>query len=148
MAQRRVSPAVDRTDVADDMLGTRALLLSLFELFRRDWANIDRGLYTLSPDMFLRPDRVLATSRRIFEISPLADQRRQARDGGKLMRTRQDETQTQHLARYYVQNFHYQVEALFSSGADAMLRPRRWSILVAAPAVCSASRLPRIHASI
>lgn len=138
MAQRRVRPTVDRKDVADDMPGTRTLLLSLFKLFRRDWANIDQGLYALPPDMFPRPDRVLTMSRRFFRDLAAVDRRRQARDGDELLRTRHDDTQTHHLPRYYVQNFHYQtdgylseasadlydyqVEVLFSGGADAMRR--------------------------
>jgi ubiquinone/menaquinone biosynthesis C-methylase UbiE len=138
LAQRRISPAVKRQDVAADMPGTRELLGHLFALFRRDWDNIARGCYALPPDMFPRPDRVLATSRRFFRDLARVDRRRQTGSGNELLRARRTDPTTRALPRYFLRNFHfqtdgylsaesaalydYQVEVLFSGGADAMRR--------------------------
>jgi ubiquinone/menaquinone biosynthesis C-methylase UbiE len=88
--------------------------------------------------MFPRPDRVLAMSRRFFRDLAAVDRRRRARGGDELFRRRRADGPATALPRYYLQNFHYQtdgylsdesaalydyqVEVLFSGGADAMRR--------------------------
>lgn len=135
-AQRRITPAATRDEVPRNMPSTSELLSSLFALFRRDLANIEAGHYALPPDMWPRPRRVLAMNRRFFRDLAEVDGRRQRRDGAEVFRERHDATGS--YPRYFVQNFHYQsggylsdesaalydyqVEILFSGGADAMRR--------------------------
>ena len=38
----------------------------IVSMFRRDWQNIEQGLYRLPPDMFPRPGPVLTMSRRFL----------------------------------------------------------------------------------
>jgi ubiquinone/menaquinone biosynthesis C-methylase UbiE len=135
-AQRRVEPAARGNEIPQGMPSTAALLAALFDLFRRDLRNIEAGLYALPPDMWPRPDRVLAMNRRFFRDLLAVDARRRQRDGGEVFRQARDSRPP--LPRYFLQNFHYQsdgylseesaalydyqVEILFSGGADAMRR--------------------------
>ena len=106
----------------------------LAALFRRDWRNIEAGLYRLPHDMWPNPVAALRQSARYFRDLPAVNRRKQDR--------RADEVRvTANKARYpayYLQNFHYQsdgylspesaalydyqVEVLFTGGADAMRR--------------------------
>ncbi len=102
-------------------------------LFRRDWQNIERGYYRLPHDMWPNPGAVLRQSVRYFRDLDAVNRRR------RVSGTR--EVSTAHQGRYppyYLQNFHYQtdgylsptsaalydyqVEVLFTGGADAMRR--------------------------
>ncbi|MBO6783573.1 MAG: methyltransferase domain-containing protein [Alphaproteobacteria bacterium] len=135
-AQRRVSPAMRKADVPEGMPTTRDLLSALFELFRTDLANIEAGHYAMPPDMWPRPDRVLRTNRDFFRDLSAVDRRRRAQSGDEIFRRTRDDDLP--YPRYFLQNFHfqsdgylsdesaaiydYQVEILFSGGADAMRR--------------------------
>ena len=135
-AQRRITPAVRKADAPTDGPSTRELLAALFALFRRDLANIEAGLYAMPPDMWPRPDRVLRVNRRFFRDLRAVDRRRQAGGGDEVFRTLR--ARNTPYPRYFLQNFHfqsggyltaesadlydYQVEILFSGGADAMRR--------------------------
>ena len=135
-AQRQITPAVRKEDAPRDSPSTAELLLSLFALFRRDLKNIQAGHYAMPPDMWPRPDRVLEVNRRFFGDLRDVDRRRQAGTGDEVFRALRNEDPA--YPRYFLQNFHYQsdgylsdesaelydyqVEILFSGGADAMRR--------------------------
>jgi len=106
----------------------------LSALFRRDWRNIEAGCYRMPHDMWPNPVAVLRRSAHYFRDLEAVNRRKQAR--------RADEVAgPETLGRYpdyYLQNFHYQsggylssesaalydyqVEVLFTGGADAMRR--------------------------
>ena len=137
LAQRRVRPAMTRTDVPDAMPDSRALLAQLFALLRRDHANVAQGFYPPPHDMWPRPDEVLAMSRRFFRDLAAVDRRRRSGRIDEPLGTRQ-RSDAGPYPRYFLQNFHYQsdgylsdasaelydyqVEVLFFGGADAMRR--------------------------
>jgi len=135
-AQRRITPAVRKEQLPDSGPSTSELLSALFALFRRDMKNIEAGHYAMPPDMWPRPGRVLDVNRRFFRDLQTVDRRRQAGAGDEVFRTLRDSDPP--YPRYFMQNFHfqsdgylsadsadlydYQVEILFSGGADAMRR--------------------------
>ena len=112
----------------------REVIADLRALFERDWQNIDDGLYALPHDLVPRPYRGLRQSLRFF--GDLASVNRRRRAGAT--REVSDGPYRNKRPRYYLQNFHdqsggylseasaqlydYQVEVLFSGGADAMRR--------------------------
>ena len=112
------------------------VLRQLLDLVRRDWENIDRGLYRAPRDLLPRPGRLLADARAYFRDLPKVAQRRQRQGNAEVFDA--PPPGTPKLPRYYVQNFHfqtdgylsdhsarlydYQVEVLFRGGADAMRR--------------------------
>ena len=126
----------------------------LGDLFRRDWRNIEAGLYRLPHDLWPNPVTMLGRSAHYFRDLEAVNRRKQAR--------RADEVSGPETIgrypRYYLQNFHYQsggylsrdsaalydyqVEVLFTGGADAMRRqllvPLRAAF--AASSVCASTR--------
>jgi len=109
---------------------------AFLELFAKDRANIEAGLYPAPND--IRLDRAVAALRNsanFFRDLPKVDQRRMARDGVEVREQVQGEKR---YPAYYLQNFHYQtggwlsedsaklydtqVEILFGGAADAMRR--------------------------
>ncbi len=108
---------------------------AFFEIFARDRANIEAGLYPAPEDEGLDAAlSALRNSARFFSDLPRVDARRRARRGTEVR-------QAAHEGRYpsyYLQNFHYQtggwltresaslydtqVEVLFGGAADAMRR--------------------------
>ena len=131
-AQRRVTPAVRKDQVPKGGPSTAELLSALFALFRQDMKNIEAGHYAMPPDMWPRP----GVNRRFFRDLQAVDRRRQAGAGDEIFRKLRDSDPP--YPRYFLQNFHfqsdgylsaesadlydYQVEILFSGGADAMRR--------------------------
>ena len=117
-----------------DPIRIRAAFL---ELFAKDRANIEAGLYPAPSD--LRVEHALSalrSSRQFFRDLPHVDARRLQRDGTEV-RTQAANDSGRYPA-YYLQNFHYQsggwltedsaklydtqVEILFGGAADAMRR--------------------------
>jgi len=112
------------------------LLAELYALFRRDWANIEKGYYRRPHDLFRRPEQAIAEARAYFADLPSVNRRRRDRGAAEVFRAPPEGTER--LPRYYRQNFHYQtggyltegsarlydhqVEVLFGGGADAMRR--------------------------
>lgn len=112
----------------------KAVNEDLAELFRRDWANIEKGFYRLPHDMWPNPGAVLRQSMDYFRDLGAVNRRRRDGNGSEVFDT---ETRNRY-PRYYLQNFHYQtdgylsadsarlydyqVEVLFTGGADAMRR--------------------------
>lgn len=106
----------------------------LADLFRRDWENIENGLYRLPHDMWPNPAAVLRRSIDYFRDLGAVNRRRRDRNGNEVF----ESAQGRPYPRYYLQNFHYQtdgylsaesaklydyqVEVLFTGGADAMRR--------------------------
>ncbi len=106
----------------------------LKDLFARDWANIEAGLYRLPHDMWPNPLAVLRQSARYFDDLGQVNDRKRDRRGQEVFTPEH----RGRYPRYYLQNFHYQsdgylsddsatlydyqVEVLFTGGADAMRR--------------------------
>jgi ubiquinone/menaquinone biosynthesis C-methylase UbiE len=113
---------------------TADVLADLAQLYRRDWANIERGDYAPPRDDIPPPGRAIAQTLRFFADVPRVSGRRRARAGGEVAA----HPQAQSLPAYYRRNFHYQtdgylsaesaslydhqVEVLFMGGAAAMRR--------------------------
>jgi len=109
------------------------VLADMAELFRRDLANVEAGLYPLPADDDGGLLDTLRRSRRFFADLPAAAARRLERRGEEVARQ-----QPMALPDYFVQNFHYQtggylteesaelydmqVEVLFNGSANAMRR--------------------------
>lgn len=117
----------------------KALRSAYFELFRKDRANIEAGLYPdpVSTEMDVRAlPKTLRRARRFMRDVADVDRRRLARDGTEVRRNAP--TDLSRFPAYYRQNFHYQtdgwlsdesaeiydhqVEALFTGAAAAMRR--------------------------
>jgi len=130
----RLAPPVNAPPPDGPLPGWRAIIDDLSALFQRDWENIEAGLYNRPYDLMPQPLRGLSQSARFFRDLPSVQRRRRARISSEV-------NQAPHkgrLPRYYLQNFHfqtdgylsdesaqlydYQVEILFSGGADAMRR--------------------------
>jgi ubiquinone/menaquinone biosynthesis C-methylase UbiE len=106
----------------------------LADLFRRDWQNIERGYYRLPHDMWPNPGAVLRQSVRYFRDLEAVNRRRRMGNTDEVPAPGRNGR----YPRYYLQNFHYQtdgylspesaalydyqVEVLFTGGADAMRR--------------------------
>ncbi|MXN66026.1 methyltransferase domain-containing protein [Stappia sp. GBMRC 2046] len=115
----------------------RELIGHIIELFRRDLANVEAGIYPLPRGEFGSPAEFLSLSREFFEDAPKVARRRYAAGGHQEVfeETREN---TGGLPRYYRQNFHFQsggwlteesarlydfqVEVLFNGATAAMRR--------------------------
>lgn len=133
----RLSPPPQRTASADGgtvLPSWQTINDDLKELFDRDWANIEAGLYRLPHDMWPNPLAVLRQSARYFDDLGQVNDRKRDRRGQEIFTAKH----RGRYPRYYLQNFHYQsdgylsddsatlydyqVEVLFTGGADAMRR--------------------------
>lgn len=109
---------------------------AFLELFGKDRANIEAGLYPAPNDIRLeRAISALRNSANFFRDLPRVDQRRLARNGVEVREAAKGDGR---YPAYYLQNFHYQtggwlsqdsarlydtqVEILFGGAADAMRR--------------------------
>lgn len=117
--------------------GDPALIRQAFlDLFARDRANIEAGLYPAPDDVRpLKALDALRSSAKFFRDLPNVDARRLQRDG---VEVREEGEKDGRYPTYYLQNFHYQsggwlteesaklydtqVEILFGGAADAMRR--------------------------
>lgn len=114
-----------------------ALRKAYFDLWRRDRANVEAGLYGPPKDVRLRDlPKALKASRAFFADVREVDRRRVARSGVEVRAS--EAADPDRYPTYYRQNFHYQtdgwlsdesaeiydtqVEALFTGAADAMRR--------------------------
>ena len=114
-----------------------ALRKAYFDLWRRDRANVEAGLYAPPKDVRLRDlPRALKSSRAFFADVSEVDRRRVSRSGVEVRTS--EAADPERYPTYYRQNFHYQsdgwlsdesaeiydtqVEALFTGAADAMRR--------------------------
>ncbi|MBI3437849.1 MAG: class I SAM-dependent methyltransferase [Proteobacteria bacterium] len=111
---------------------------AFLDLFAKDRANIEAGLYPAPDDIRVRRAlSALRNSARFFRDLPHVDARRLHRDGVEVRDAVRAEGESRYPA-YYLQNFHYQsggwlteesaklydtqVEILFGGAADAMRR--------------------------
>mgnify|MGYP001545100165 CR=1 FL=1 len=106
----------------------------MLALFRRDWANIEAGIYKLPRDVIPNPFERLGQSLRFFADLPRVERRRRH----EFRREPVGHALAEGLPNYYLQNFHYQtdgylsaesaelydtqVEVRFTGAADAMRR--------------------------
>ena len=133
LAGRFAPPIVEPAEIEGALPTYRQMMADLYELFRRDRANIEAGYYRLPHDLFGSPRAALAQSIRFLSDLGRIDRRRRERI--------HDEVRGEGGHRYpdyYAQNFHYQtdgylsdhsaalydfqVEVLFKGSADAMRR--------------------------
>ena len=103
-------------------------------MFRRDLANIEAGFYRPPHDMWPNPLAVIRQSARYFDDLSAVNRRKQEKSVDEVFTA----PHRGRYPRYYLQNFHfqsdgylsdksaklydYQVEILFTGGADAMRR--------------------------
>ena len=115
---------------------TGAVLGEVLMLMRRDWRNIQAGLYRMPHDLLPPPGRGLANAVRFLQDLGQVTERRRAQRNDDVFRAPPPGSET--LPRYFRQNFHYQtdgylstrsaklydyqVEVLFRGAADAMRR--------------------------
>jgi ubiquinone/menaquinone biosynthesis C-methylase UbiE len=136
LAGRLAPPILEPPEVEAPLPTLQQMMADLFELFRRDRANIEAGRYRRPGDLLGSPLRAAAQSLRFFaDLAPIDRRRRdQIHDE---VRAHLD-GEAPHLPDYYAQNFHFQtdgylsdhsaalydfqVEVLFKGGADAMRR--------------------------
>ena len=111
----------------------REFLRQMGDLFARDWANIEAGLYA-APTTGAPSLKDLRRTRDFLADAPKVDERRRAHGHSEVL----TEERRAKYPRYYLQNFHYQtdgwfsgesarrydfqVETLFAGTADAMRR--------------------------
>jgi ubiquinone/menaquinone biosynthesis C-methylase UbiE len=136
VAERLAPPVVEPVEIEGPLPTHQQMMRDLYELFRRDRANIEAGFYRLPHDLFRSPRAALEQSLRFLSDLGRVDRRRRERIHDEV-----DAAAGSPAARYpdyYVQNFHYQtdgylsdhsaavydfqVEVLFKGGADAMRR--------------------------
>ena len=130
----RLSPRTKGAPPATSLPSWQTVNEDLEDLFRRDWRNIEAGLYRLPHDRWPNPLAVLRQSVRYFRDLEEVNRRKQARRADEIS----GGENLGRYPRYYLQNFHYQsggylsresaalydyqVEVLFTGGADAMRR--------------------------
>jgi ubiquinone/menaquinone biosynthesis C-methylase UbiE len=133
VAGRLAPPIVEPVEIEGALPTFQEMMADLYELFRRDRANIEAGYYRLPHDLYRSPRAALAQSLRFLSDLGRIDRRRRERIHDEVR-----ETRSQRYPDYYVQNFHYQtdgylsdhsaalydfqVEVLFKGSADAMRR--------------------------
>ncbi len=137
LAERRVEKVALPDELRGRMPDRKALVGSLFDLLRQDHANIANGVYPAPADWAPRPLSWLGKARAFFGDLAAVDARRHAPAGNREVLAA-DPAVVDGYPRYYAQNFHYQtdgylsdksaslydyqVEVLFTGGADAMRR--------------------------
>jgi len=133
-ARRALGGEEPSYEPAGQLPGKAGMRKAILELFRRDLANIEAGLYPAPPLVAERPDRLLAATRAFLRDVPAVVERRRRRAAREVRAEAADSS----YPAYYLQNFHYQsggwlseesariydhqVEVLFSGTADAMRR--------------------------
>lgn len=137
--EQREASLISRLGSGEGSSAVRNSLLSgIRDLFARDLANVEAGIYPVPRDTDGGLPRLMAQARAIFEDLPSANRRRRAGDGQEVWRQAQETGEGSRLPRYYLQNFHFQtdgyltdhsaklydsqVESLFVGTASAMRR--------------------------
>jgi len=136
LARRQIERTGEFEPVEGRLPTRDELMRDLYELFRRDRANIEAGRYRLPHDVVVSPLNAVRASRRFFADIGEVNRRRVENAHQEVMNGHQAGGRT--YPRYYLQNFHFQtdgwlsehsaalydfqVEVLFSGGADAMRR--------------------------
>jgi ubiquinone/menaquinone biosynthesis C-methylase UbiE len=136
LAERLAPPVVEPAEIEGPLPTLQQMMGDLYELFRRDRANIEAGYYRPPHDLFGSPRAALAQSLRFLSDLGRVDRRRRERIHDEVGAARGGPAAR--YPDYYVQNFHYQtdgylsdhsaavydfqVEVLFKGSADAMRR--------------------------
>jgi ubiquinone/menaquinone biosynthesis C-methylase UbiE len=140
LAGRRMSAVPKKADLprtGATMPERDEVFARLGQLLRRDFDNINAGLYRMPHDLLPRPLVALRLSRKFFADLEAVDRRR--RSGASLdVLASAERAGGRRFPRYYLQNFHfqtdgylseasaelydYQVEVMFYGAADAMRR--------------------------
>lgn len=129
----RLAPRI-RVPPSGPMPSWTAIRADLDALFRRDWENVEAGLYPPPRLMSGGPIAAVDRSRAFLRDLAEVNRRRRAGDAQEVYRS----ALQGRYPRYYLQNFHFQtggylsgdsarlydhqVETLFTGGADAMRR--------------------------
>jgi ubiquinone/menaquinone biosynthesis C-methylase UbiE len=140
LAARRIKPLERPAPLPAAMPDRATLIRSLFALLREDRENVRAGLYPQPDDAVPAPAQWLRQARAFFADLPKVDARRRTEAGDRDLR-RSPPAEAGSIAglpAYYTRNFHfqtdgylsadsaalydYQVDVLFSGGADAMRR--------------------------
>ncbi len=138
LSARLTRPVKPKRPIAGPIAGQEAVLADLRALLRRDWANIEAGVYRMPHDLLDEPVGALRRARRYFRDLRAVERRRHGRGHDEVLRQADDAALRGRYPRYYLQNFHFQtggwlspdsaeiydhqVEVLFGGGADAMRR--------------------------
>jgi ubiquinone/menaquinone biosynthesis C-methylase UbiE len=136
LAGRLAPPIVEPAEIDAPLPTLRQMMADLYQLFRRDRANIEAGHYRLPHDLYGSPRAALGQSLRFLSDLGRIDRRRREGIRDELRGAWND--RAPRYPDYYLQNFHYQtdgylsdhsaalydfqVEVLFKGGADAMRR--------------------------
>jgi ubiquinone/menaquinone biosynthesis C-methylase UbiE len=136
LAERLAPPVIEPVEIEGQLPTLPQMMADLYELFRRDRANIAAGRYRLPHDLFGSPRAALEQSLRFLSDLGRIDRRRRERIHDEVGAA--PAGPGARYPDYYVQNFHYQtdgylsdhsaevydfqVEVLFKGGADAMRR--------------------------
>ena len=140
-AGRLAPPIVEPPEIEGSLPTLQQMMADLYELFRRDRANIEAGYYRLPHDLYGSPRAALAQSLRFLSDLGRIDRRR--REG---IHDEVRGAQGRRAARYpdyYVQNFHYQTDGYLSDLSAALYDFQVESCSKAAPMRCAARRCSR-----
>ncbi|RJF94880.1 class I SAM-dependent methyltransferase [Oleomonas cavernae] len=107
--------AIDRSNKGQGT-GWRPLLAAIEDLFARDLANIEAGLYAMPDDLALRPGPALRNAVRFFQDLPQVARRRREGAHAEVL----DDEIRRIYPRYYLQNFHFQTDGWLSDRSAAL----------------------------
>lgn len=129
----RLAPRIE-TPPAGPLPSWATIRADLDDLFRRDWENVEAGLYPAPEALGDGPVAAARRSLAFFRDLAAVNRRRREGDAQEVFRS----SPPGRYPRYYLQNFHFQsggylsgesarlydhqVEVLFTGGADAMRR--------------------------
>lgn len=130
----RLAPPVDTPPRQGRLPGWAEITRDLQSLYKRDWENIEAGHYKAPPDIRPNARWAFRQSLKFLNDLPSVHSRRRRGTNSEVFN---DQTKGKY-PRYYLQNFHnqtdgwlsddsagmydFQVETLFTGGADAMRR--------------------------
>jgi ubiquinone/menaquinone biosynthesis C-methylase UbiE len=124
-------------------LDRRRLGEAFRELFRRDWRNIEAGLYRFPPGIVRPPSlaALIRSSRDYLEDAGRVARRRFSRGHSEV---RSDELKP-HYPRYYLQNFHFQSDGWLSAASAERYDMQVETLFTGAAAVMRRQALPEIR---
>jgi ubiquinone/menaquinone biosynthesis C-methylase UbiE len=118
LAGRLAPPIVEPAEIEGSVPTLPQMMTDLYELLRRDRANIEAGYYRLPHDLYGSPRAALAQSLRFFSDLGRVDRRRRERLHDEVRGAPSD--RTARYPDYYVQNFHYQTDGYLSDHSAAV----------------------------
>ena len=134
LAGRLAPPILEPPEIAAPLPTRQQMIADLFELFRRDRANIDAGRYRVPGDLFgsplSAPGRASGSSRTSAGSTGAGASRSTTRCGAA--------RRASALPDYYAQNFHFQTDGYLSDHRPRCTTSRSRSCSRAAPTPCAA----------